>query len=154
MSQYPTNLTDKQWQVIEIILDPQHRKRKYSLRDRTPSSTTSTNGNWRACLKHIFRYSILFNRLNIFEQYLFIGINICDGETKIGFAPNKVKICGLYPMPGRVLIISYYWPPTGGSGVQRWVKFSKYLPAEGELNHRFTGVRVELIVHGKPPKTF
>ena len=33
MSQYPTNLTDKQWQVTEIILDPQHRKRKYSLRD-------------------------------------------------------------------------------------------------------------------------
>ena len=31
----------------------------------------------------------------------------------------------------RVLVISYYWPPSGGSGVQRWVKFSKYLPAEG-----------------------
>ena len=31
----------------------------------------------------------------------------------------------------RVLIITYYWPPVGGSGVQRWVKFSKYLPAEG-----------------------
>ena len=31
----------------------------------------------------------------------------------------------------RVLIISYYWPPTGGSGVQRWVTFAKYLPAEG-----------------------
>lgn len=31
----------------------------------------------------------------------------------------------------RVLIISYYWPPTGGSGVQRWVKFTKYLPEEG-----------------------
>lgn len=30
----------------------------------------------------------------------------------------------------RVLIISYYWPPTGGSGVQRWVKFAKYLPQE------------------------
>lgn len=30
----------------------------------------------------------------------------------------------------RVLIISYYWPPTGGSGVQRWVKFAKYLPSE------------------------
>ena len=27
----------------------------------------------------------------------------------------------------KVLIISYYWPPTGGSGVQRWVKFTKYL---------------------------
>lgn len=31
----------------------------------------------------------------------------------------------------RVLIISYYWPPTGGSGVQRWVKFAKYLPEQG-----------------------
>lgn len=34
-------------------------------------------------------------------------------------------------MHKRALIISYYWPPTGGSGVQRWVKFSRYLPDEG-----------------------
>ncbi len=27
----------------------------------------------------------------------------------------------------RVLVIAYYWPPSGGSGVQRWVKFVKYL---------------------------
>ncbi len=27
----------------------------------------------------------------------------------------------------RVLIITYYWPPAGGSGVQRWLKFVKYL---------------------------
>ncbi len=33
MSRYPTNLTDEQWQVTENILDPQHRKRKYPLRD-------------------------------------------------------------------------------------------------------------------------
>ena len=31
----------------------------------------------------------------------------------------------------RVLVITYYWPPTGGSGVQRWVKFAKYLPSLG-----------------------
>ena len=31
----------------------------------------------------------------------------------------------------RLLIITYYWPPTGGSGVQRWVKFAKYLPEYG-----------------------
>lgn len=31
----------------------------------------------------------------------------------------------------RVLVITYYWPPSGGSGVQRWVKFAKYLPAAG-----------------------
>lgn len=27
----------------------------------------------------------------------------------------------------KVLIISYYYPPSGGSGVQRWMYFSKYL---------------------------
>lgn len=27
----------------------------------------------------------------------------------------------------KVLIITYYWPPAGGSGVQRWVKMAKYL---------------------------
>ena len=27
----------------------------------------------------------------------------------------------------KVLIITYYWPPAGGPGVQRWLKFSKYL---------------------------
>ncbi|MDX1829154.1 MAG: glycosyltransferase family 4 protein [Lutibacter sp.] len=26
----------------------------------------------------------------------------------------------------RALIITYYWPPAGGSGVQRWLKFVKY----------------------------
>ena len=31
----------------------------------------------------------------------------------------------------KVLIITYYWPPSGGSGVQRWLKFSKYLPQNG-----------------------
>ena len=31
----------------------------------------------------------------------------------------------------RVLVITYYWPPSGGSGVQRWVKFSKFLPENG-----------------------
>lgn len=27
----------------------------------------------------------------------------------------------------KVLIITYYWPPSGGAGVQRWLKLSKYL---------------------------
>ena len=27
----------------------------------------------------------------------------------------------------KVLILTYYWPPAGGSGVQRWLKFAKYL---------------------------
>lgn len=31
----------------------------------------------------------------------------------------------------KVLIITYYWPPAGGPGVQRWLKFVKYLPGYG-----------------------
>lgn len=31
----------------------------------------------------------------------------------------------------KVLIILYYWPPAGGPGVQRWLKFCKYLPEFG-----------------------
>jgi glycosyltransferase involved in cell wall biosynthesis len=27
----------------------------------------------------------------------------------------------------RVLILTYYWPPSGGAGVQRWLKFTKYM---------------------------
>ncbi|WP_405381904.1 glycosyltransferase family 4 protein [Maribacter sp. LLG6340-A2] len=27
----------------------------------------------------------------------------------------------------KVLVITYYWPPAGGPGVQRWLKFVKYL---------------------------
>lgn len=45
----------------------------------------------------------------------------------------------------RVLIITYYWPPTGGSGVQRWVKFAKYLPQEGWLPVIYTPLNPEAI---------
>jgi len=31
----------------------------------------------------------------------------------------------------RILIITYYWPPSGGGGVMRWLKMSKYFPEFG-----------------------
>lgn len=31
----------------------------------------------------------------------------------------------------KVVIITYYWPPAGGSGVQRWLKFVKYFQEFG-----------------------
>jgi glycosyltransferase involved in cell wall biosynthesis len=39
----------------------------------------------------------------------------------------------------RVLIVTYYWPPSGGAGVQRWLKFAKFLP-------EFNGVPIILTV--------
>ena len=38
----------------------------------------------------------------------------------------------------RVLIITYYWPPSGGAGVQRWLKLSKYLCDKGVSVHVLT----------------
>lgn len=35
----------------------------------------------------------------------------------------------------KVLIVTYYWPPAGGPGVQRWLKFCKYLPEFGIQPH-------------------
>ena len=31
----------------------------------------------------------------------------------------------------KILVVTYYWPPSGGAGVQRWLKFVKYLPEYG-----------------------
>ena len=33
--------------------------------------------------------------------------------------------------PLRLLLITYYWPPSGGAGVQRCLQFARYLPAWG-----------------------
>ena len=35
------------------------------------------------------------------------------------------------PLNNKILIITYYWPPCGGAGVQRWLKFARYLPEYG-----------------------
>lgn len=38
----------------------------------------------------------------------------------------------------RIVLITYYWPPSGGSGVQRWLKFVKYLSKQGHNVHVIT----------------
>lgn len=38
----------------------------------------------------------------------------------------------------KVLIITYYWPPSGGAGVQRWLKLSKYISRLGVETHVLT----------------
>ena len=108
MSQYPTNLTDKQWQVTEIILDPQHRKRKYSLRDimdaimyivktecqwrmlprdfrpLTPSSTTSTNENWARSSRLSSDQTSLQRSSRFFlSDGLWSGLSPCPSEQHI-----------------------------------------------------------------------
>lgn len=38
----------------------------------------------------------------------------------------------------KVLVIAYYWPPSGGAGVQRWLKLTKYLCKLGHEVHVLT----------------
>lgn len=60
-------------------------------------------------------------------------------------------------MEKKVLIITYYWPPSGGSGVQRWLKFVKYLPEFGWQPYVFTpenpsfAIRDESLLAQVPP---
>lgn len=41
------------------------------------------------------------------------------------------------------MIITYYWPPSGGAGVQRWLKMSKYLPEFGWEPIIYTALNAE-----------
>jgi glycosyltransferase involved in cell wall biosynthesis len=34
----------------------------------------------------------------------------------------------------KILLITYYWPPAGGAGVQRWLKMTKYLAEHFEIH--------------------
>ncbi len=43
----------------------------------------------------------------------------------------------------KLLILTYYWPPAGGAGVQRWLKFVKYLVDFGYEIHVYTAENPE-----------
>ncbi|NBQ47161.1 MAG: glycosyl transferase family 1, partial [Sphingobacteriia bacterium] len=46
----------------------------------------------------------------------------------------------------KVLILTYYWPPGGGAGVQRWLKFAKYMREFGYEPVIYTALNGEMPV--------
>jgi glycosyltransferase involved in cell wall biosynthesis len=46
----------------------------------------------------------------------------------------------------KVLILTYYWPPSGGAGVQRWLKFVKYMRFYGWEPVVYTALNGEMPV--------
>jgi glycosyltransferase involved in cell wall biosynthesis len=49
----------------------------------------------------------------------------------------------------KVLILTYYWPPSGGAGVQRWLKFVKHLRSFGWEPVVYTALNGEMPVIDK-----
>lgn len=76
MSQYSTNLTDKQWQITKNIVDPQQRKRKYQLRETMNAIMyiVKTGCQWRMLPKDFPPYNTVFyyfgkwKREGVFEE--------------------------------------------------------------------------------------
>lgn len=63
----------------------------------------------------------------------------------------------------KVLILTYYWPPSGGSGVQRWMYFAKYLSLYGyeplvvtvdEKYASYANIDTKLLKHVEDIKVF
>ncbi len=53
------------------------------------------------------------------------------------------------PVNKKVLVITYYWPPSGGAGVQRWLKFVKYMRNFGWEPVVYTASNAEMPVIDK-----
>jgi glycosyltransferase involved in cell wall biosynthesis len=47
------------------------------------------------------------------------------------FHKIKIVVKDLEVKMKKLLLLTYYWPPSGGPGVQRWLKFVKFLPEFG-----------------------
>ena len=62
MSNYSTNLTDKQWQVIEKIINPQERQRKHQLRDIMDAILyiNKTGCQWRMLPSHFAPWQTVY----------------------------------------------------------------------------------------------
>ena len=75
---YPTNLTDNQWQILQKILEPTTRKRKYSLRDIMDCILyiNKTGCQWRMIPKDFPPYNLVFyyftkwKREGVFEDIM------------------------------------------------------------------------------------
>lgn len=78
MSDYPTNLTDKQWQVIKNIVETKERKRKHSLREMINAMLyiTKTGCQWRMLPKEfgpwqsVYFYFRKWKLEGVFEQMM------------------------------------------------------------------------------------
>lgn len=85
---YSTNLTDKQWQVIEKIINPQVRKRKHSLRNIMNAILylLKTGCQWRMIPKDFAPWESVyyyFSKWRLFRRW--IVIDKIDSVSSVNF---------------------------------------------------------------------
>ena len=77
-----------------------------------------------------------FNASTLLHVYYLRKMPLTSSNQQPVTSDKRSGILGSHEK--KVLIVSYYWPPSGGSGVQRWLKFVKYLPSFGWQPFVFT----------------
>ena len=87
MIQYSTNLTDKQWQVIEKIINTQERKRKHSLRNIMNAILylLKTGCQWRMIPKDFATWESVYYYFSNWKNEGIIE------DSSISFAPKFVS---------------------------------------------------------------
>ena len=81
---YPNSLTDKQWQVIEKVINPQERTRKHSLRDIMNAMVCV---EWRS-----YMAGFVGNMLSLDVQYQHCMKNISDSIRYIGCDDAEIRL--------------------------------------------------------------
>ena len=92
MKKYPSDVTESQWQVIKNILDPEQRKRKYSLREVYNAILYVAKGGiqWRMLPKdmvpwqsvyYYFRKWTMSGLLEEMHDYLVVKVRIKKGKN-------------------------------------------------------------------------
>ena len=84
VTNYPTNLTDKQWQVMEKYLDSQKRMRKHSLREifNALLYLFKTSCQWRMLPLDFPKWKLLY----YFYSRRYMEITLLSNK-KLGFKP-------------------------------------------------------------------
>ncbi len=92
MKKYPTNLTENQWQVIKNIVEPQERKRKYSLRSIMDAIMyiVKTGCQWRMIPKDFAPWELVYY---YFRKWKLEGVIEEVLDTLHSLARKKIGRC-------------------------------------------------------------
>jgi len=124
MNYYPTDLTDKQWQVIKNMLEIKEKKRKHFLRDiiNAMMYLTKTGCQWRMLPKDfdpwqtVYFYFRKWKFEGIFEELMRIlrGVNYSSFflllnrlRIMVNELYHRHRNCGLHPKK-QFLALRYY----------------------------------------------